>query len=136
MKNLDPILLLEDDQIDALTVKRAFKDIQINNELIHLENGEEGLNFLRKLDQKPPCIILLDLNMPKMNGIEFLQEVKNDPKLKSIPIIVLTTSGEEKDRKKSFENSVAGYIIKPVEYNEFVLKMQTFKDYWYSNELP
>lgn len=137
MKQNKPILLIEDDYVDAITVKRALKEINVANDLIHKENGEDGLNYLVDLEEKNyPCIILLDINMPKMNGIEFLKEVKEHGRLRSIPVIVLTTSKEQQDRIDSFDLSVAGYMIKPVDYRQFVEMMKTISLYWTISELP
>ncbi|MEM9917776.1 MAG: response regulator [Bacteroidota bacterium] len=136
MKRLDPILLVEDDFVDALTVQRALKDIEVRNELIHIENGEEALSYLRDTQKPRPCIILLDLNMPRMNGIEFLEEAKMDAQLRSIPIIVLTTSTEHKDRHESFNYSVAGYMVKPIDYENFVEMMKNISNYWSQSEFP
>ncbi|MEL6863660.1 MAG: response regulator [Bacteroidota bacterium] len=136
MRNQKPILLVEDDHVDAMTVKRAFRDIRVSNAIVHLENGEEALRYLRAENQPKPAIILLDLNMPRMNGIEFLDVVKNDLQLRSIPIVVLTTSTEYNDRTESFQYSVAGYMVKPVIYSEFVDMIQTISTYWSNSELP
>jgi CheY-like chemotaxis protein len=114
------ILLVEDDQVDVMTVKRALKEIHVTNPVVNPENGEEALKYLRDPDSAKPCIILLDLNMPIMNGIEFLQVIKNDVLLKRIPVVVLTTSGEEQDKINSFNLGVAGYMAKPVDYRQFV----------------
>jgi len=132
MRSQKPILLVEDDRIDALTVKRALQEIKVTNELIVAPNGEEGLRILHDQD---PCIILTDLNMPKMNGIEFLRIIKKDELFRRIPVIVLTTSKEERDRIESFNLSVAGYIIKPVDYLQFVEAMKTIHLYWTLSEL-
>ncbi len=102
-----PILLVEDDKVDTMTVIRALKEIHVTNPLVHLENGEEAVNYLREPASEKPCIILLDLNMPIMNGIEFLQVVKNDIQLKRIPVVVLTTSEEQQDKVNSFNMGVA-----------------------------
>jgi len=91
MRNLKPILLVEDDDVDVMTVERVFKDLKIKNQLVSTANGEEALEYLKNSGNKKSCIILLDLNMPKMNGIEFLKIVKADEVLKKIPVIVLTT---------------------------------------------
>lgn len=136
MHSHKPILLLEDDQVDAMTVKRAIKEIKVVNQLITVGNGEEGLDYLRNEDNEKPCVILLDLNMPKMNGLEFLKIVKQDSVFKSIPVIVLTTSNEDQDRIESFNYSVAGYIVKPVEYVKFVEATRTLDLYWTLSELP
>ncbi len=130
------ILLVEDDRVDVMTVKRALKELKITNPLYVKSNGEEALNYLRNKDNQQPAIILLDLNMPRMNGIEFLEVVKQDNHLKKIPVIVLTTSKEEQDRVKSFNLSVAGYMLKPVDYTQFVEVIRTIHLYWMLSELP
>ncbi len=143
MKRDIPILLVEDDDVDVETVIRAFEENKITNPLYVVDNGEEALDFLRHegayRDPKEfprPGIILLDLNMPIMNGIEFLQIAKNDDDLKTIPVIVLTTSEEENDRVESFKFSVAGYVIKLVEFEDFVKAVKTIDVYWTLSQLP
>ena len=136
MKTGKPILLVEDDRVDVMTVKRAMRDLEISNPLDVVHNGEEALAHLRDTSQERPGIILLDLNMPKMNGIEFLRIVKQDEELRKIPVIVLTTSREEQDRVNSYDLSVAGYVIKPVDYQQFLDVMRTIDDYWRLSELP
>jgi CheY-like chemotaxis protein len=136
MFNNKPILLVEDDLIDTMITERALKENEVFNHLVKAENGEEALEYLQNSHNPMPCFILLDLNMPKMNGLEFLSEIKKDDKLKSIPVIVLTTSHNENDIKESFSHSVAGYIIKPIDYNEFVKNIQTIRNYWEINQLP
>lgn len=130
------ILLVEDDQVDAMTVRRALKELRVTNRLEHVENGEEALAFLRVPGRARPCIVLLDLNMPIMNGIEFLQVAKADPALKRIPVIVLTTSEEQRDVVESFDLGVAGYMRKPVDYREFVETVRSIDTYWTLSELP
>ena len=131
-----PILLVEDDQVDVMTVTRALKEIHVTNPLITRENGEEALNYLRDPNNEKPCIILLDLNMPIMNGFEFLQVVKHDDLLKSMPVVVLTTSEEQQDKVNSFNLSVAGYMAKPVDYRQFVEVMRSINAYWTVSEMP
>ncbi len=131
-----PILFVEDDHVDAMTVKRAFKDLKVANPLAHTINGEQALEYLRNEGNRKPCVILLDLNMPKMNGIEFLKIAKADDTLRKIPVVVLTTSREERDIVESFELSVAGYIVKPVDYKKFVEAIRTIDFYWTLSELP
>jgi CheY-like chemotaxis protein len=131
-----PILLVEDDQVDAMTVQRALKELHVTNPLSHVENGEAALHHLRDAANERPCIILLDLNMPIMNGIEFLQVVKHDPELKRIPVVVLTTSEEQQDKVNSFDLGVAGYMAKPVDYRQFVEVLRTINAYWTISELP
>jgi len=136
MKGKKPILLVEDDTVDTMTVSRALKEIHVSNKLITVSNGKEALEYLRNPDNETPCIILLDLNMPKMNGFEFLHAVKKDDQLKIIPVVILTTSKEEQDKIDSFRLSVAGYMIKPVDYQKFVDVMKTINVYWTLSELP
>lgn len=136
MRTKKPILLVEDDYVDATTVKRALKDIKVTNPLHLVGNGEEALDFLRNGKNGKPCIILLDLNLPKMNGIEFLEIAKKDKYLKRIPVVVLTTSMDEQDIIDSFNFSVAGYMIKPVDYLQFVETIRTLDVYWTLSELP
>jgi len=136
MRSMKPVLLVEDDTVDAMTVKRAFKDLKVVNELIHKVNGEEALTYLRDEANTKPCVILLDLNMPKMNGLEFLKVAKDDEQLKEIPVVVLTTSKEEEDKMESFKLSVAGYIVKPVNYVKFVDAVRIIDLYWTLSELP
>ncbi|MDO9236345.1 MAG: response regulator [Aquabacterium sp.] len=90
-----PIFLIEDDQVDTMVVRRALKELHVANRLEHVENGEEALAYLRDPARERPCLILLDLNMPVMNGIEFLQAAKADSELKRMPVVVLTTSVEQ-----------------------------------------
>ena len=136
MRSSKPILLVEDDNVDAMTVKRALKDLNIKNQLVNTANGEKALEYLKNNDNKKPYIILLDLNMPKMNGIEFLQIVKADDTLKMIPVIVLTTSSQQQDIVESFKLSVAGYIVKSVDYTKFTEAISTINLYWTLSKLP
>ncbi len=131
-----PILLVEDDQVDTMTVIRALKEIHVTNPLVHLENGEEAVRYLQDAQSEKPCIILLDLNMPIMNGIEFLHVIKHDDKLKCIPVVVLTTSEEQQDKVNSFNLGVAGYMAKPVDYRQFVEVMRSIDAYWTISEMP
>ncbi len=131
-----PLLLVEDDQIDARTVKRALLDLKVQDAVVHMPNGEEALTYLRSDINEQPCLILLDLNMPKMGGIEFLKEVKKDPTFRRIPIVVLTTSNEDRDVWGTFEHSVAGYMVKPIDYQQFVETIRTVVEYWALSVVP
>jgi CheY-like chemotaxis protein len=136
MKNSKPILLVEDDNVDVMTVERALKDLNIKNQFVSTANGEEALEYLNNNGNKKPCIILLDLNMPKMNGIEFLKIIKANDALKKIPVVVLTTSSQQQDVIESFKLSVAGYIVKSVDYARFAEAISTINLYWTLSELP
>lgn len=136
MNGTKPILLVEDDEIDVMTVKRALRDIENQNSLVVTENGEEALEYLMDARNEKPFIILLDLNMPRMNGIEFLRVAKQTDAIKSIPVIVLTTSREQQDVIESYNLGVGGYMIKPVNYRQFVDAFRTINMYWNLCWLP
>jgi CheY-like chemotaxis protein len=136
MRNAKSVLLVEDDAIDAMTVRRAFRDLKLSNPLAHATNGEEALAYLGNEGNPKPCVILLDLNMPRMNGVEFLKVAKADPVLRRIPVVVLTTSREDRDIVESYQLSAAGYIVKPVDYKKFVEAIRTIDVYWTLSELP
>jgi CheY-like chemotaxis protein len=136
MRNSKPILLVEDDNVDVMTVKRALKDLNIQNPLVCAANGEEALEYLQNNGNSKPHIILLDLNMPKMNGIEFLTIIKADEAMKKIPVVVLTTSSQHQDIDECFKLSVAGYIVKSVDYAEFTEAINTINLYWTLSKLP
>lgn len=136
------ILLVEDDEVDIMNVQRAFKKSNILNPLYIAQNGLEALKMLRGTKDNPAKVpqgrrlILLDLNMPKMGGIEFLQNLRNDDNLKSIPVVVLTTSNQDRDLVEAYNLNVAGYLLKPVQFAHFVELMTTLNKYWSLSEMP
>ncbi len=136
------ILLVEDDEVDVMNVKRAFKKYKITNPLFLAGNGIEALYMLQSQNGEPPLVpenrrlILLDLNMPKMNGLEFLQELRQNEELKRTPVIVLTTSDEDRDRIEAYNLNVAGYILKPVTFVNFAEVMVALNKYWALCEMP
>ncbi len=136
INSLCPILLVEDDAVDVMTVKRCFKQLQIPNPLLIGGNGEEAVQILSTSTQSQPCLILLDINMPKMNGLEFLHYVKSTPSLRKIPVVILTSSKEEEDINRCFELGIAGYMVKPVEYQQFIETVSLLSAYWSKSELP
>ncbi|MFZ5354671.1 MAG: response regulator [Bacillota bacterium] len=136
MNSKKTILLVEDDMVDVMTVKRAIRDVSIPNVLAVAGNGEEALEYLKNSENEKPGLILLDLNMPRMNGIEFLSIIKQNEELKMIPVIVLTTSNQERDIVESFKLSVAGYMLKPVDYKEFINVMKNIDSYWSYSIMP
>ena len=136
MKSKKSIMLVEDDLVDTMTVKRALKEIKVTNGIVTAENGEEALKYLNNEENELPCIILLDLNMPRMNGIEFLHAIKKIVRLKRKQVIVLTTSGKaQKYRINSFNLGIAGYMMKPVDYLQFVEVVKAIDLYWSLSEL-
>jgi len=136
MRNSKPILLVDDDPADAMIVRRAFEDLKLTNPLIHSNNGKEALDYLRSEGNKKPSVILLDSNMPKMDGSEFLKIVKADDVLKMIPVVVLTTCSDEQHIAEQLELGVAGYVIKPVNYKNFLEAIRVIHRYWTLSELP
>ncbi len=130
------LLLIEDDTVDAMAIKRAIDHTGEIDEMIHVVNGEEGLAYLRDESHETPFLIMLDLNMPRMNGLEFLETVKDDQMLCRIPVVVLTTSTKACDIDGTFLHSVAGYMVKPIDYEKLVQIIQTVGDYWAINVLP
>lgn len=128
------ILLLEDDAVDVMTIKRVMKQLDFSQPIVVATNGEEGLDQL-SAHAKLPSLILLDINMPKMNGLEFLQIIKRHEVYRRIPVVVLTTSQDPHDKLESFNHSVAGYMIKPMNFQRFKDMMATLKAYWTLSEL-
>ncbi|MBQ4802794.1 response regulator [Aquimarina sp. MMG015] len=133
MKNLK-ILLIEDDEIERMKFTRVLQKNSYTCKLQEATNGEEAVEILDD-DTRTPDLILLDLNMPKMNGIEFLKSLKNNDKLKYIPVIILSTSNNHQDLKRCYEEGIAGYLVKPLKYEEYVEKIKSLIEYWGKNEL-
>ena len=131
------ILLVEDDEVDVMNVKRAFTKNNITNPLFVAGDGLEALEMLRS-NAVPSGrrIVLLDLNMPRMNGIEFLREIRKDPQLAATPVVVLTTSNDERDKIDAYNLNVAGYLLKPVTFANFCDLMIALNKYWSLVELP
>lgn len=131
------ILLVEDDEVDVMNVRRAFDRNNIMNPLFVAGNGVEALDKLRN-GEIPTArrIVLLDLNMPRMNGMEFLHELRKDPDLSATPVVVLTTSSADRDRTEAYGLNVAGYLLKPVTFADFCELMAALNKYWSLVELP
>jgi CheY-like chemotaxis protein len=131
------ILLVEDDQVDVMNVKRAFDRNRIANPLHVAGDGLEALEMLRSgMVPSSRRLVLLDLNMPRMNGIEFLQALRRDPALQHTAVVVLTTSNDDRDKIKAYDLNVAGYLVKPVTFASFVDLMAALNKYWTLVELP
>lgn len=128
------ILMIEDNPYDVRLTMEAFKDAKVWNNLNVASDGEEALRFLRRegeFSEAPrPDLILLDLNLPRKNGREVLEEIKRDPDLKRIPVVVLTTSGDEKDILRAYELHVNAYITKPVDLDQFIKIVEAVEDFW------
>ena len=131
------ILLVDDDQVDVLNVQRAFERGRVTNRLWTACDGVDALAVLRSgAMPSERRLILLDINMPRMNGIEFLRELRADPVLQPTPVVVLTTSNDDRDRVEAFRFNVAGYLLKPVTLGSFVDLMTTLHRYWTLVEMP
>lgn len=132
------ILLVDDDEVDIMAVKRAINTNKIDNPLWVARDGIEALAMLRGegVPAVPePCMILLDLNMPRMNGIEFLRELRRDPEHRQAVVFVLTTSANEQDKAAAYEESVAGYIIKGKAGHDFSRMIKLLDAYWVPRRL-
>lgn len=141
MKKTDvTFLLVEDDDIEVRALQRSFKKLKIANDIIIAHDGIEALEVLRgengHVQPSQPFIILLDINMPRMNGLEFLQEVRKDPKLGQNVIFILTTSNDEEDKLAAYESNVAGYIVKSNAGADFMNALEMLDRYWRVVELP
>ncbi len=135
------LLLVEDDDVDVMNVQRALRKNNLAIPMKRAVNGLEALDVLRDGRFKPSgeaekVIVLLDLNMPKMGGLEFLKILRNDDQLKKTPVIVLTTSDQEQDLSAAYELNVAGYIVKPVDFQQFVEIIDTISRYWATCIIP
>lgn len=128
------ILFIEDDVIEVMKFNRVLQTLQMNHKITEAENGEEAQRMLRE-NNYVPDIIILDLNMPKISGIEFLMMLKNDAVLKYIPTIILTTSNNHRDVKECYEIGIAGYILKPLKYEDYLASIKKVLDYWMNNVL-
>ena len=132
------VMLVDDEEVDFINVKRAFKKNNLDHTLEYQSNGLDAIKHLRSI-QNPidlPQVVLLDINMPKMNGHEFLTEVRADTRLKHIVVYVLTTSSQNRDIDKAYQNQVSGYFIKPLDYEEFKLIVKKLDELWKVQRFP
>lgn len=135
------ILHIEDDHVDRMVVERVIKKLDITDRIYHASNGEEALDLLRgengqTAPEELPQVILLDINMPRMNGLEFLKELRADEKLKHLSVFVMTTSNDDDDRFEAYQHNVAGYILKPVDISLFDSTFKVLSDFWKLCEWP
>lgn len=136
--NTEPIniLLVEDNPGDARLAVEALKDSKVHNKLYHVEDGVEAMRFLRERVEHdhvpPPDLILLDLNLPRKDGREVLAEIKEDPELRLVPVVILTTSAAERDLVKSYNLHANAYIIKPIDLGQFIDVVQAIENFWFS----
>jgi CheY-like chemotaxis protein len=132
LNTTDTILVIDDDELDRISVIRAFKESGLVNPIVTVENGAEAIWYLNHSEKIKPRLILLDLNMPKMDGFEFL-EYRLNSKWKGIPVVILTTSKEQTDVVRGYQLGANGYIQKPVDYLEFMKSIQAIYLYWSLN---
>ncbi len=129
-----PVLLVEDNPDDVLITRRAWKKGGLKNQLCIVNNGEEALMFLRRgegyVDAPTPCLILLDLKMPRMDGFDVLEIIKDDDTLRSIPVIILTSSERDKDIERAYQLGCNSYIKKPVNFTNFIEAITEIKRFW------
>jgi CheY-like chemotaxis protein len=130
------ILVVEDDEVDRMNIQRSFKKVNIVNPLHFAEDGIVALEKLASGEIKKPLIILLDIKMPRMNGLEFLTVLRQDEKWKGVPVVILTTSADEKDKVEAYSLNVAGYVLKPVEFEGFLAAVAAIGSYWSMCEFP
>ena len=136
MERLGRILMVEDDQKDVELTLTALEEYNLANEVVVVGDGEEALDYLycrgafKMRTGDNPAVMLLDLKLPKVDGLEVLQKVKSDEKLKLIPVVVLTSSHEEKDMVASYKLGVNGYVVKPVDFHEFVNAIRELGVFW------
>jgi CheY-like chemotaxis protein len=128
------VLLIEDNLIEIMKMKRTLSLLKLDHTMQEAKNGEIALEFLQDKSNFPD-LILLDLNMPKMSGIEFLSILKKDENIQHIPTVILTTSDNQKDLEECYKLGVSGYILKPLKYDDYVKKIETVLSYWSVNEL-
>jgi CheY-like chemotaxis protein len=128
------VLLVEDNEDDVVIIQEAFAEARLVNVIKTVRDGEEAMAYLRRQGKHKtagmPGLILLDINMPKQNGFEVLKEMKADPQLRSLPVVMLTTSDREEDIVRSYANGACSYIRKPVDFDQFAKVVKQFELYW------
>lgn len=130
------LLVVDDDDVDYKHLQRSLKRLKINNPTLRARDGQEALDVLRSASFQGPFVILLDLNMPRMNGIEFLEEVRSDPLLKPSIVFVLTTSSDTMDIQKTYDFNVAGYFVKDSPSDSIEKVIEVINGYWQIVVLP
>ena len=133
LNNSGPILIVDDDKLEVLLVKRSLSKLGSSKQIDHVGNGLEAIQYLNDSNNNP-SIILLDVNMPKMNGLEFLRERDSNPEWLKIPTIILSSSNESSDKEKALKLGACGYMIKPMEFEDMTKMLKAILDYWSLSE--
>lgn len=131
-----PIMIVDDDEVDLMSVKRAFAELRITNDLIVAQGGQAAVDMINQEEIPRPTLVLLDLRMPGVDGLEVLRTIRNSDVYGTVPVIILTTSNEERDKIATYELGVSGYIVKPVDYHQFVEVVRTINLYWTLSQQP
>ncbi len=129
------VLVIEDDKIENLKFGRVVANLDVLHQVTFVNDGDEAIDLLMSKDTTLPQLIVLDLNMPRLDGFEFLKMLKSTEYLKYIPVVILTTSENKKEIKTCYELGIAGYLVKPLDYNIYVSKIESLLKYWSLNEL-
>ena len=140
---LQTVLVVDDNEDDYTAIQRSFRKVQLPNPLFWCRSGQEALDYLKRegkfkdeaTPHEMPGLILLDLNMPGIDGHQVLQIIKTDDELKKIPVIILTTSGNERDINDSFDEGANSYVQKPIGFDELLKAVKTLKEYWFEVSL-
>ena len=133
-----PILLVEDNLMDIDLTQRAFRERHLSNPLIIARDGQEALDYFQKWQEGEPLplVILLDINLPKVNGLDVLRALKNNPEFKKLPVVILTSSGDDNDINTAYELGANSYIVKPVDFDKFVEIAHQIDLYWLAINQP
>ncbi len=138
------VLLVEDDPAHAEIIRRNLEDFRVANRIAHVEDGQAALDYLFRRDSYAdtkaypwPDVVLLDLRLPKVDGLDVLRQIKESEKLKKLPVVVLTTSSAEADMVRAYDGGASSYLVKPVDFKKFTQLMETFGFYWLAwNQFP
>jgi DNA-binding response OmpR family regulator len=136
MKDERPIMIVEDDPVDLMSIKRAFAELRITNDLITVESGQKALDIIHAAEIARPTLVLLDLRMPGVDGLEVLKELRKSESYGTVNVVILTTSNEERDKVATFELGISGYMVKPVDYRQFVEVVRAIDLYWTLSQQP
>jgi len=136
MKDDRPIMIVEDDPVDLMSIKRAFAELKITNDLVTVNSGQKAIDIIHAAEIARPTLVLLDLRMPGIDGLEVLETLRRSNSYGTVPVIILTTSNEERDKVATFKLGISGYMVKPVDYKQFVEVVRAIDLYWTLSQQP